>query len=389
MVHDAGLPGDVFRHSDALVFRLVGQHRAGHAIADGPDVGDLGTEIMIDFDLAAVVGGKVDGFEAEPFGVRPAPDGNQRGIHRHRLGLTAIGGFEREFDPLALDGCGGDLGLELQGHALFLEDLGRFLAHIAVHSRQQLVEELHHGDVRTQAVPHAAKLQPDHAAADDDHGLGHFWKLERPGGIHDPPALVVDIDIGQRRDGGAGGDDDVLRRNRLVPDLHRMRVLEGGMALLPIHLVLLEQEFDPASQLADRLGLFRHHGVEVELHLAGLDAPFGHVAIGFVEEFGPVQQRLGGYAADIEAGAAQRLPAFGASGLQAKLRGANGGDVAARAGADDKDVVIVFVVSHHPTLVGRGFVSYKSISIRVGSSIASLMILSAVTASRPSIRRWS
>ncbi|MNC98422.1 hypothetical protein D3C83_163660 [compost metagenome] len=59
---------------------------------------------------------------------------------------------------------------------------------------------------------------------------------------------------------------------------------------------------------------------------------------------GGLQQRLGGDAADVGAGAAQRGLAVGrrpvvhAGGLQPQLRRANRGDVAARAAADHHHV---------------------------------------------------
>ena len=63
-----------------------------------------------------------------------------------------------------------------------------------------------------------------------------------------------------------------------------------------------------------------------------------------LEIFRRVEQRLGRDAADVEAGAAERLAALGAGGLEPKLRSADRGDIAARAGADHQDVEIV--ISH-------------------------------------------
>src|SRR3546814_16440637 len=90
----------------------------------------------------------------------------------------------------------------------------------------------------------------------------------------------------------------------------------------------------PRSTRTDPLSpyttLFRSLGVQL-----------GERAIrGFLIEFRGVQHRLGRDAADIEAGAAQRLPAFGAGGLEAKLRGADRRDIAARTGADHQNVII-------------------------------------------------
>ena len=114
------------------------------------------------------------------------------------------------------------------------------------------------------------------------------------------------------------------------------------MAFLPVDLVLLEQEFDPASQTFHRVAALCVHGVEIELG-RNLDAHFLHRAVtGRVEVFRGVQHGLGGNAADVEAGAAERLAAFGARRLQAELGRTNCGDIATRASTDDEDVVVVF-----------------------------------------------
>src|SRR3546814_16961759 len=62
--------------------------------------------------------------------------------------------------------------------------------------------------------------------------------------------------------------------------------------------------------------------------------------------FRRVQHRLRRDAADVEAGAAQRLAPLGAGGLQAKLRRADRRDIAAGAGTDDTDVIGICFVRH-------------------------------------------
>ena len=155
----------------------------------------------------------------------------------------------------------------------------------------------------------------------------------------------------------------------------------------------------PVSCLTASLPLAVHdRQVERGRHV---DAELGHRAIGgVIEQLGRVQHRLRRNAADVEAGAAERLAAFGARGLQPQLRGADRGDVAAGAGADHQDVIIVF--SHwlhlmYPREGGSSWAPafagaeayYRSIKMRVGSSIAFFSATRKVTASRPSIRRWS
>ncbi len=56
-----------------------------------------------------------------------------------------------------------------------------------------------------------------------------------------------------------------------------------------------------------------------------------------------LEQRLGRNAAPQQAGAAERLLLFDDGDLQAELRGADGRHVAAGAGADDDDVVLVLL----------------------------------------------
>ncbi len=116
------------------------------------------------------------------------------------------------------------------------------------------------------------------------------------------------------------------------------------MALQPFDLVLLEQELDAAGELLDRVLALAVHRVEIEagFHLhAELGEPAGDR---LVIEVGRMQHRLGRDAADIEAGAAQRLAALDAAGLEPELCGTDGGNITARAGADYQDVEII--VSH-------------------------------------------
>ena len=60
---------------------------------------------------------------------------------------------------------------------------------------------------------------------------------------------------------------------------------------------------------------------EVEAHLAGIDAPVGHVAgLGHVVVVGVVEQGLAGDAAHVEAGAAQRRVLLDTHSLHTQLR---------------------------------------------------------------------
>jgi hypothetical protein len=79
------------------------------------------------------------------------------------------------------------------------------------------------------------------------------------------------------------------------------------------------------------------------VELAGVDAFdaefFGVFQV--IPEFGVEEQRLGGNAADVQAGAAEESVFFDERGFQAVLAGADGGGVSGGAAADDGDVIIV------------------------------------------------
>ena len=136
---------------------------------------------MVGFDLALLVGGQPDLVEAEIVGVRTAPDRDEDDIGLDGRRLAALGGFNREGRLAVRNGGAGDLGPGLDVEALLLEDLGAFLAHFLVHAGQDLVEIVDDGDLCAEPQPHAAKLEPDHPAADHDKMLRHLGQRQRPG----------------------------------------------------------------------------------------------------------------------------------------------------------------------------------------------------------------
>ena len=77
---------------DAFVLGLVRQHRPGDDVADGVDAGDVGLEMRIDDDAAAIVALDADRFEAEALGVGHAADRHQHDVGLERLRGAAAGG---------------------------------------------------------------------------------------------------------------------------------------------------------------------------------------------------------------------------------------------------------------------------------------------------------
>jgi hypothetical protein len=123
-----------------------------------------------------------------------------------------------------------------------------------------------------------------------------------------------------------------------MPGSSRGRALARELRL-PVehrHLVLLEQETDPRGQLlGDATGALDHL-LQVKTDVVRTEAELVEV-MQQVRDFGTAQQRLGRDAAPVEADAAQML-ALDDHGLHAELRGADRGDIAAGAAADDHEI---------------------------------------------------
>ena len=102
-----------------------------------------------------------------------------------------------------------------------------------------------------------------------------------------------------------------------------------GPAMLPVplegvDLVLLEQEGDAGGVRLHHAVLVAHHGREVELRRADLDAEALESVAGQLEHLGDVQQRLGRDAADVQAGAAEGRHLLDDRHLEAELGGLDG-----------------------------------------------------------------
>ena len=117
--------------------------------------------------------------------------------------------------------------------------------------------------------------------------------------------------------------------SKLPPTLTLPSSVTRAVALDVVDLVLLEQARDAAGQRLDDLRAALHDLGEVDRALGDGDAEVvGLVDLG--EHVGDAQDGLGGDAGVVEAAAPDDV-ALDDGGLHAELRGADGGDVAARA----------------------------------------------------------
>ncbi|MNF76041.1 hypothetical protein D3C84_581380 [compost metagenome] len=204
------------------------------------------------------------------------------------------------------------------------------------------VEKLDHCYLRPKASPDRAQLQADHAGADHHQMLGHLGQCQGAGGIED--AFVIDVYAGQGRGLGTGGDDDVLGTQfglatGAIGHRDFTRSVDVAPASDPVDLVLAEKKFDALGQPGNAFILLFHHLGEVEAGF-DVDPQVGEFRThGCIVQFGGMQQRLGGHAADIQASAAECGTSFDAGGLQTQLSGADRRVVTTGATAEYHDVI--------------------------------------------------
>ncbi len=254
--------------------------------------------------------------------------------------------FDRRCDAVALLVELGHLGVGVDLDALLLEALARKRLNLVILDRENLRQHLDDRHVAAEVTEERRKLDADGTGADHQQRLGD--RRRHHGFEIGPDQLLVRLQPRQHARPRAGGDDDVLgliaaRRECAfgrfaLGGLHRHLAGRVDRSLAPDHrhLVLLHQEADAVVQpLGDGARTLDDFG-RVIADIVGFQA----IVLGVLEivvDFGGAQQRLGWDAAPVEADAAQPV-ALDDGRLEAELRRADGGDIAAGPGTDDEDV---------------------------------------------------
>jgi len=152
---------------------------------------------------------------------------------------------------------------------------------------------------------------------------------------------------------GASRDDNLLGQHLVGANLDLVQITlfadERTMTVEQGDLVLLEQALDAGGQLGNDGVLATLHHRHVDRRLADLDALGFKAVTGFLEQMRGMQQRLGRNAANVQAGTAKTRFAlrvgirigFAASGGEAELGSADGGDIAAGSTADNEHVKLL------------------------------------------------
>ncbi len=225
-----------------------------------------------------------------------------------------------------------ELSLDLLGELLVLE-------------RQQVGERLDDRDVGAERPPDARELDADDAATEHDDRTRHV--VEGEGVVAGDDAGAVDLKTWQRLGHRSGGQDDVASGVGGVADGDGVGANETARALDEGDAAALHQPGQPLVEAGDDavlVGVDRCHVDAVERRL---DAELLTFA-GGVSDLGRVQQRLGGDAALVQAGATE-LALLDQHDVEAELGGAQGAGIATAATAEDHDVV-----NGAPGVLGHG-----------------------------------
>ena len=119
VVDVAALAGDLLDDGDALLLRLVREHRATHHVANRIDARHVGGKVVVDLHLAASVDLDAHVVKPQALGHGRAASGDEDDVRLQRLRLAAVLGVDLELGAArGQDGGGVDLGRELEVHAL-------------------------------------------------------------------------------------------------------------------------------------------------------------------------------------------------------------------------------------------------------------------------------
>ncbi len=342
VVYVPGFARDQLDTGDAFLFRLVCQHRAGDDVANGVDAFDVGAEMVVHFDPAAVVDGDAEFVRPDPFGEGAPADGDEDFVGFEIQLFASFGGGGDGATVGHLDRA--DFGFEMKLHPLrgegALEEVGDF----EIEPDCDAGEKFEHRDFGTEPAPDRAKLETDRTRADDEKFFGRFIEAKRFRAADDGDAVEghareVDRYASRGDHDMIGGDFGRCAVVRL--DLHFARLGDGAEAAKSSDLVAFHEGAHAAGEGFHDLVFARQHGGEVEADLIEDDAVFGGFLFREDEMIARSEERFARDAADVEAGAAEVGVFLDEGGLESELGGTDGADIAARARADDDDVEFI------------------------------------------------
>ena len=241
----------------------------------------------------------------------------------------------------------GDLGVELELHALLLEGSLEVLGDFTVNSdTTDRPEELDSSDLGSESAPDRTKFKTNDTTANNDHSLGDLGERESSGGRDNGFFVDLDSTAGEWSDIRASSEEGVLgvdgigraisaRSSDLVWSLEL--AVTGNMG----DTILLEEMSNTAGQGFDGAILGLHNLLEVELDAADLDTSGFEVLVGHMVEVRVLQKRFRGDATNVQAGATESIALLDANGLEAELCGLDSSNITAGTTADDGQIGVI------------------------------------------------
>ncbi len=278
----------------------MGEGAPAVAVAERPDTRHRGLQLIVDLDIAALVG-------LHPGMVEPEIAGIGHASHRHQdmAGKDrgrALGAVEPHFDPVAFGRKADAFGVGADGDILMLQHVAQDLRDRLVLARNQAVPLLDDRDARSEAAIGLPEFEPDIAAADHHEMLGQIGEIEQRT-VGEQPHVARARHVGDQR-AAADIDEDIVGEEKLVADAHALGPFEPRMA---------EDERAPGQPAQPMLAIGPR--IDRDLLRAGVDA--GHVdahrtgrhaevgaAAREVGSIGRCDHRLGRLAAGVDACAA-------------------------------------------------------------------------------------
>jgi len=307
----------------------VGQLQTADAVAGCPDLRVRGAQVLVDFDVIAVVDAYARVLETDTAGLRSAADRDQQQISFDRRAVVeaSIDGVSSVVDRF--DAAPGE-----KRDTLFFHDATPLLDDASVHAGQDLGEQLDDGDSRSERGKQARELAAHNAATDHQHVIWDALQAEDPIGGHDPRVFHVDAREAGRL--GADTNDEVIELMAFAAGDDRVAV-DKALGSNDLHPLALARRLHTSAHGEDDLFLALHHAREVHLGLGDADAE-GRGVADLAQQISTGKQRLGGDASPVQAGATQ-LGTFDDGHLRTELCGAKRGDIAGGATAEHHDAL--------------------------------------------------
>ena len=265
--------------------------------------------------------------------------GGSAGRIEHLVGVDSGAVLEQELHAVAGAGDGVDVDAEVHGHTEAILQLADEHAHdLAVdvaHERRASVDEVY---LHAEGGEDGGILGSDHAGADYGEHLRDAVDVQDRVAVADE--LVVERYVGRAVGRGAGGDENLVAFEDLIPDFDLVRGAEARDAAEVLDAVAAKVPVDPLPLPLDDYFLAVHEGVDgdffVYVDVDGFPIVAG-VEVGEVE--GRLAQGLGGDGSGVHARPAEDGLALDERHALAEVGRLRRALLAGRSGADDDEIV--------------------------------------------------